>query len=63
MKKTLICIITLLLMTLTINVYANDKLILTRKKQRLAPSEMETLKIDGKILEGVSQLRLEMEEL
>ena len=46
-----------------INVYANDKLILTRKKQRLAPSEMETLKIDGKILEGVSQLRLEMEEL
>lgn len=46
-----------------INVYANDKLILSRKKQRISPSEMETLKIDGKILEGVSELRLEMEEL
>ena len=46
-----------------INVYANDKLVLSRKKQRTAPSEMEALKINSKILEGVSQLRLELEEL
>jgi hypothetical protein len=46
-----------------INVLADGKLALSRKKQRIAPSEMETLKIDGKILEGVSELRLELEEL
>ncbi|MBE6663544.1 MAG: FAD-binding protein [Ruminococcaceae bacterium] len=46
-----------------INVYANEKLVLSRKKQRIAPSEMETLKIDSKILDGVSKLRLELEEL
>ncbi|MBQ9704446.1 MAG: FAD-dependent oxidoreductase [Clostridia bacterium] len=46
-----------------INVYADDKLALSRKKQRIAPSEMEILKLDSKILEGVSKIRLELEEL
>lgn len=45
-----------------INVYANDKLVLSRKKQRIAPSEMEALKIDSKILDGAIQLKLELEE-
>ena len=45
-----------------INVYADGNLALSKKKQRIAPSEMETLKISKKMLEGVSELRLELEE-
>jgi NADPH-dependent 2,4-dienoyl-CoA reductase/sulfur reductase-like enzyme len=45
-----------------INVYADGNLALSKKKQRIAPSEMETLKVSKKMLEGVSELRLELEE-
>ena len=45
-----------------INIYADGDLALSKKKQRIAPSEMETLKISKKMLEGVSELRLELEE-
>jgi len=46
-----------------INVYADNKLAMSKKKQRIAPSEMESLKLNKNILEGVSELRLELEEL
>ncbi|MBR7101497.1 MAG: FAD-dependent oxidoreductase [Clostridia bacterium] len=46
-----------------INVYADGKLALSKKKQRIAPSEMESLKLNKNIFEGVSELRLELEEL
>ena len=46
-----------------INIYADERLVLSKKKQRIAPSEMESLKLGKNILEGVSELRLELEEL
>jgi sarcosine oxidase subunit alpha len=46
-----------------INVYADGKPVMSKKKQRIAPSEMESLKLSASILEGVSEIKLELEEL
>lgn len=44
-----------------INVFGDGKLLISRKKQRLAPSEMETVKISRDMLDGVSELSLTLE--
>jgi hypothetical protein len=36
---------------------------MSKKKQRIAPSEMESLKLSASKLEGVSEIKLELEEL
>jgi pyruvate/2-oxoglutarate dehydrogenase complex dihydrolipoamide dehydrogenase (E3) component len=45
-----------------INVYDGEKLILSKKKARLFPSEMEALKIKGELLTKNSALRICLEE-
>ena len=44
-----------------INVFGDGKLLISRKKQRLAPSEMETVKISRDMLDNVSELSLTLE--
>ena len=44
-----------------INVFGDGKLLISRKKQRLAPSEMETVKISRDMFDGVSELSLTLE--
>ena len=44
-----------------INVYSGEKLLLSKKKQRVAPGEMESLLLKKELLENVSELRLELE--
>lgn len=46
-----------------INVYDGDKLILSKKKQKVAPGEMETVKITGDLLSGVASLKFALEVL
>ena len=46
-----------------INVYADNTLVMSKRKQRIAPSEMEVLKLSARILEGVSKISLELEEM
>ena len=45
-----------------INVYAGEKLLLSKKKPRLAPAEMEAIKISASLLDGVSLLKFTLEE-
>ena len=45
-----------------INVYSNDKLVISKKKPRLAPAEMEAIKISANLLDGVSSLKFTLEE-
>ena len=46
-----------------INVYDSDKLIMSKKKMRVAPSEMETVKISADVLSTSTALKLELEEI
>ncbi len=46
-----------------INVYKNGEKILSRKKLKVAPGEMETLKLKADILEGAHSLQLTLEEV
>lgn len=46
-----------------INVLCGDKVILSRKKQRVAPGEMESIKLKSDMLCGAEKLRFELEEL
>ena len=45
-----------------INVYDGDKCILSKKKQKLAPGEMETVLLNADSFNSQSQLRFEVEE-
>ena len=44
-----------------INVYSGDNLLFSKKKQRVAPGEMESLLLKKELLENVSELRFELE--
>lgn len=46
-----------------INVLCGDRIILSRKKQRVAPGEMESIKLKGDMIVGEEKLRFELEEL
>ncbi|MBR2025020.1 MAG: FAD-dependent oxidoreductase, partial [Clostridia bacterium] len=46
-----------------INVYADGKLLLSKKKIKVAPAEMETVKLNKEILENVSSLSFKLEEV
>lgn len=45
-----------------INVYDKDRLVLSKKKLRVAPAEMETVKLSASMLEGVESLKFVLEE-
>ena len=44
-----------------INVYSGENLLFSKKKQRVAPGEMESLLLKKELLENVSELRFELE--
>ena len=46
-----------------INVYGDGRLLLSKKKQRVAPAEMEVIKLSGELFKGVGHLNFELEEL
>ena len=46
-----------------INVYADGNLILSKKKLKVAPAEMETIKLSKDIIEGVTSLSFKLEEV
>ena len=45
-----------------VNVYDGDTLILSKKKQKVAPGEMETLKLTREMVEHANELTLRLEE-
>ncbi len=45
-----------------INIYDNDKLIASKKKLRLAPSEMETIKLSADMISDATALKFVLEE-
>ena len=45
-----------------INVYDKDRLVLSKKKLRVAPAEMEAVKLSASMLEGVESLKFVLEE-
>ena len=45
-----------------ISVYSGDNLITSKKKQKVAPGEMETLKLTTEMFKGVSELTFKLEE-
>ena len=46
-----------------INVYADGNLVLSRKKQKVAPAEMETIKINKDVFENAKSLSFKLEEI
>ena len=46
-----------------INVYADGNLVLSRKKQKVAPAEMETIKLNKDVLENAKTLCFKLEEI
>ena len=46
-----------------VNVYKDGELVLSKKKQRVAPGEMESLKLSADIIDGASELKIGLEEL
>ena len=46
-----------------VNVYADGNLILSRKKQKVAPAEMETIKLNKDIFENAKALSFKLEEI
>ena len=46
-----------------VNVYSGDKLLLSKKKVKVAPGEMESIKIDSTMLEGTGELYFKLEEV
>ena len=45
-----------------INVYDGDKLVLSKKKQKVAPGEMETVKLSRELLLSATELTMKLEE-
>ena len=45
-----------------INVYDNGKLVLSRKKLKVAPAEMETVKLSADIIKNATDLKFVLEE-
>ena len=45
-----------------INVYDNDRLVLSKKKLKVAPAEMEAVKLSASMLENVTSLKFVLEE-
>ncbi len=46
-----------------VNVYADGNLVLSRKKQKVAPAEMETIKINKDVFENAKALSFKLEEI
>lgn len=46
-----------------VNVYADGNLVLSRKKQKVAPAEMETIKLNKDIFENAKELTFKLEEI
>jgi hypothetical protein len=46
-----------------INVYGDGKLLLSKKRPRVAPSEMEAIKISKDLLENVTEIKICLEEI
>ena len=46
-----------------VNVTAGDKVILSKKRPKVAPGEMESVTIKGELLENVTELRVSLEVL
>ena len=46
-----------------VNVYADGNLVLSRKKQKVAPAEMETIKLNKDIFENAKALSFKLEEI
>ena len=46
-----------------VNVYADGNLVLSRKKQKVAPAEMETIKINKDVFENAKALSFKLEEV
>ncbi len=46
-----------------VNVYADGNLVLSRKKQKVAPAEMETIKLNKDIFENAKSLTFKLEEI
>ena len=46
-----------------VNVYADGNLVLSRKKQKVAPAEMETVKLNKDIFENAKSLTFKLEEI
>ena len=44
-----------------VNVYGDGKLILSKKKKKVAPGEMETVLIRKELLEGIGKLEVKLE--
>ncbi len=44
-----------------VNVYGDDKLLISKKKKKVAPGEMETLKIKKELFEGINRLKVQLE--
>ena len=45
-----------------INVYDGEKLVLSKKKQKVAPGEMETVKLTGELISSAASLKFTLEE-
>ena len=45
----------------SINVYGDEKLLISKKKKKVAPGEMETLKIKKELFEGINRLKVQLE--
>ena len=46
-----------------VNVYSGENLLLSKKKVKVTPGEMESIKLDSSMLEGVSELYFKLEEV
>ena len=46
-----------------INIYDNDKLVLSKKKLKVAPAEMETVRLSADIIENATALKFALEEV
>ena len=46
-----------------VNVYADGNLVLSRKKQKVAPAEMETIKLNKDVFENAKALSFKLEEI
>ena len=44
-----------------VNVYGDDKLLISKKKKKVAPGEMETLQIKKELFEGINRLKVQLE--
>ena len=46
-----------------INIKNGDKTVFSKKKNKVAPGEMESIRLKAELFDGVSELILELEEV